>query len=534
MRGDPFVLDDLSRPARILVEWLLNVPAFRELRRNLRQEKGQSLERAVLDALDVSLDVDACDLARLPSSGAAMVVANHPHGALDGLLMVDLVTRVRSDVRVLANHVLARIPELRERCFFVDPFGGPAAAARSRAGLRAAHLWLRQGGALVAFPAGEVAPRLANGQPSDGPWHATVLRLAEKTGARIVRTHISGRNSRLFYALGRVHPRLRTAWLGRELLRQRGRAIAVRVTEPEDAVASEIATLPADARLVASGSFEVICAEGSRIPATLRELGRLREVTFRAVGEGTGRASDLDTFDERYLHLVLWDGANRRVVGAYRIGRTDVLQTRHGVEGLYTRTLFHYDHRLLDRLGSPALELGRSFVRKEYQRNYNALLLLWRGIGEFVVRHPQYRFLFGPVSISARYRDVSQAMLVAFLRHNHLSAGLSELVSAMNPWRAKDNQPSAGPPASIDELNRVIAGYEVDGKGVPVLLRQYLKLNARVLSFSVDPAFGDALDALMVVDLTQVSSTILSRYMGRDGAHRFLTTHRVAPSSRAA
>jgi putative hemolysin len=166
-------------------------------------------------------------------------------------------------------------------------------------------------------------------------------------------------------------------------------------------VAAEIARLPPDLCLVESGAFQVFCAEARQIPSALREIGRLREASYRAVGEGTGRAVDLDSFDERYLHLFSWDRSRHRIAGAYRIGQTDRIAAAHGVDGLYTRTLFKYDERLITRL-SPALELGRSFVTTDYQRNYNALLLLWKGIGQFVVRHPKYRVLFGPVSISTR------------------------------------------------------------------------------------------------------------------------------------
>jgi putative hemolysin len=241
------------------------------------------------------------------------------------------------------------------------------------------------------------------------------------------------------------------------------------------------------------------------------------------VGEGTGRLLDLDVFDETYSHLFVWDRRERQIVGAYRIGRTDRIMAADGVRGLYTRSLFQYDARLIARL-SPALELGRSFVRPEYQRNYNALLLLWKGIGQFVVRHPAYRVLFGPVSISARYSDHSHQMLMAFLRQNHFDSGLAELVEAINP--ARPSAPLLAVPTSIEDMNRLVSRSETDNKGVPILLRQYLKLNARLIAFNVDPTFGDALDALMFVDLTRVDRSILKRYLGQDAAGRYLAFHR--------
>ena len=293
-----------------------------------------------------------------------------------------------------------------------------------------------------------------------------------------------------------------------------------------ESVASEVAGLPSELRLVESGPFQVFCVRAGQIPATLREIGRLRAVTYRAVGEGSDSTLDLDRFDQRYLHLFSWDRDQRRIVGAYRIGQTDRIVADAGVDGLYTRTLFRYDERLIERMAAPALELGRSFVRAEYQKNYNALLLLWKGIGRFIARHPQYRLLFGPVSISARYSDASHQLLMSFLQQNHFAAEFGELVAARHtPRVGPAASAAASVPQSIDEVNRLVERAEADGKGMPVLLRQYLKLNARLIGFNVDPAFGEALDALMLVDLSTVDLPILNRYLGRVDAQRFLAYH---------
>ena len=302
-----------------------------------------------------------------------------------------------------------------------------------------------------------------------------------------------------------------------------------------DSIAVEVGTLPRELCVVESGPFQVFCVRAGQIPATLHEIGRLRAITFRAVGEGSDSALDLDRFDERYLHLFSWDRAQRRIVGAYRIGQTDRIVANAGVDGLYTRTLFRYDERLIERLAAPALELGRSFVRAEYQKNYTALLLLWKGIGRFIARHPQYRLLFGPVSVSTRYSDASHQLLMAFLRQNHFAAELGELVDAFHAPGVTHAPPqSARIPQSIDEVNRLVEQAEADGKGMPVLLRQYLKLNARLIGFNVDPAFGEALDALMIVDLTTVDSAILNRYLGRFDARQFRTFHQKSPAAHAA
>ncbi len=526
MTPDPFRIDRIPAAVRWPLETALAIPALRRVYRRVRDgEHGsrEAFEKRVLRALDIRPHVTDADLLSIPAVGAVVIAANHPHGALDGLLLLDLVRRVRPDVRVLANRFLDRIPELRDSCFFVDPFEGPQAAARSRAGLRAAHVWLRRGGVLVVFPAGEVGHTWIDGSLHDSAWKGTFERLADATGARVVPAVIDGRNSRMFYAAGRLQPWMRTALLGRELLNKRGQTIRVRFGAHDD-IASEIARLDERACLVESGTFRVLCATADAIPSTLREIGRLREIAFRAVGEGTGRGVDLDEFDRSYVHLFAWDAERQQIVGAYRIGRADRIASAIGVRGLYTRTLFNYDERLLTRLGAPALELGRSFVRAEYQKTHNALLLLWRGIGAFVARHPQYRFLFGPVSISARYSDASRALLIEFLRQHNLDRELADLVEAATP--ARFTAPTDGLVAqSLEEVNRLLARSERDGKGMPVLLRQYLNLNARLIAVNVDRDFADAVDALMVVDLTTLSPIMLQRYLGKRGSADFLAFH---------
>ena len=300
---------------------------------------------------------------------------------------------------------------------------------------------------------------------------------------------------------------------------------------PEPTPAAEIASLPPAARLLQSGRFEVFHAEAHEIPATLREIGRLRAVTFAAAGEGGGTEIDLDDFDRHYVHLFVWDRDRQAVVGAYRIGRSDRIVRTQGVDGLYTRTLFRYGTPLLDAI-SPALELGRSFVRLEYQRDYQPLLLLWRGIGQFIVRHPEYRYLFGPVSISARYAPASRTAMTTFLQRHHGDDTRSALVTPLHP----DQSASAASPvaATATEADRLVASLEPDGKGMPVLLRQYLKLGARALGISIDPAFGDVTDVLVVVDLTAVNPAVLRRYVGDDGLTIYQAHHlkpRLSPAA---
>jgi putative hemolysin len=524
---------------RALIERLLAIDQCESIYQQAQRLAHGSIDARLVAALGLRIEVAALDLKQIPATGPLVVAANHPHGAIDGLALATVVRRVRSDVRVLANGLMARIPEMTALCFFVDPFGGRDAAAQSLAGLRAAHRWLQQGGALIVFPSGEVAHRrLPDGSHGESPWQTTAARLGLATGATLVPAFIEGGNSRWFYAAGRIHPRLRTALLPRELLNARGTTITVRFASAmrqgtfqsasaatngliaaiegvrarpaPSTIESEILALKPDTCLLEEGGFQVFCSPAHAIPRTLEEIGRLRAETYRSAGEGTGAAIDLDAFDRDYLHLFVWDRRDKLVVGAYRLGETERLSADRGVDALYTRTLFRYDVRLLDRIG-PALELGRAFVRKEYQKSHSALLLLWKGIGRFIVRHPQYRVLFGPVSISPRFSTHSQKLMMAFLEQNHRDHGIASLVEALNP-PAPALSPSACDTPGAPEL--------------PVLLRQYLKLNARLVGFNVDAGFGNTLDALMMVDLCAVARPILNRYLGREGAATFLAAHR--------
>ncbi len=387
--------------------------------------------------------------------------------------------------------------------------------------------------------------------------------------------YVDGANSVLFQLLGLLHPRLRTALLARELLNKRQARIEVRIgsaipvskllaipsdderiaylrwrtyllaernsfkprtnlpllrregrsgqmepiapPRPAEELSAEVARLAPARLLDRSGQLTVYLAPAYEIPAVLAEIGRLREITFRAAGEGTGKASDLDAFDPHYLHLFVWSEKAREVVGAYRLAATGSARSR----GLYTATLFQYSDAFLDRMG-PALELGRSFVRPQYQKSFSPLLLLWKGIGKYVARNPRYRVLFGPVSISNQYQSISRSLMVSFLERHALLKDWAELISVRNPFRAgpKGALPQSG--FDIDDLSNVVSDIEAGQAGIPVLLRQYLKLGGKLLGFNVDPNFSNALDGLILVDLTKTEPKLLGRYLGKDEAAAFL------------
>ena len=291
-------------------------------------------------------------------------------------------------------------------------------------------------------------------------------------------------------------------------------------------LAAEVDWLPADQLLLEHRDHWVFSFYAHQAPALTWEIGRLRELTFRAIGEGSGRELDLDRYDGWYQHLFVWDRVGASIVGAYRLGPTEVIVHDRGVEGLYTRSLWYYTSALLQRLG-PALELGRSFVRPDAQRGAVALSLLWRGIGAWLVRHPEIRVLVGPVSIDRRYRDESIHMMVGHLRAHTVAAGLNSLLHPTVPLRTDPLMERIGANLADERaLSQAVARLEPDARGIPVLLRQYLRLGAKVASFNVDRDFSNVVDAFIVVDLDAAGERRVARYMGREGFARWQTQQR--------
>ncbi len=292
-------------------------------------------------------------------------------------------------------------------------------------------------------------------------------------------------------------------------------------------IRKEVGRLDAADELARDRRFSVFLALPERVPHVLEELGRLREIAFRAVGEGTGRERDLDRFDRHYRHLFLWDREHECLAGGYRLGLTDEILPEHGADGLYCSTLFDFEPDFLDYL-TPGIELGRSFVLPEYQRLPQPLPLMWKGLGAFVVSREHHRHLFGPVSISQDYSTIAKYLMVEFMTRELTHPTLARWVRPRNPFQLTDSLDGLGPEQISDslqtsqEVSAKVAEVEPDGKGIPILLKHYLKLNATLLSFNVDPDFNNALDALILIDLAKSPPPMLHRYLGREGTDRLL------------
>lgn len=538
-----------------------------------------------LSVLGIRYVIGEEDLERIPAEGPLFLVANHAYGAVDGLILGSVLDRVRNDGKLLVNFLLDRIDHMGGRCFYVDPFGGPEARRANLRGMKESLRWLQEGHALGTFPSGTVSHlRWGSWRVTDPPWAENVAALVRKSGATVVPVFFKGRNSALFQIAGLLHPRLRTALLPREMLALKNRRIEVRIGKPVSAkrlanfgsnrgvmdflrlrtyilqsrevsektrfmpdtrrshsgkpvvapqpvekLEADIADLPPEAVLAEFDPFVVYLGRAVEMPHVLLELGRLRELTFRAVGEGTGESTDLDRFDTDYRHLFIWNREEREIVGAYRLGLTDEILPDRGKNGLYTTTLFRFKPGVIPSL-DPAIELGRSFVVEKYQRRPLSLGLLWKGIGRFISRNPKYCTLFGPVSISREYLSLSKNLMVAYLKENNLDPVLASKVKPRNPARSGnfgslDRSSFRRSVRDIEDVSALVSEIEREQRGVPVLLRQYLKLNATILSFNVDPAFNDSLDGLVLVDLRRTPVKTLGKYMGAEGARRFLSFH---------
>jgi putative hemolysin len=545
--------------------------------RSTAGSRKQPFSDNVLEAMDLSFEVTEADLARIPESGPVVVVANHCFGGVEGVLLASMLQMVRQDVRIMANYMLSRIPEMQDLFFFVDPFGGKDAPRANIRPIKQSIKWLRDDGIFGVFPSGEVAhfdPRKR--AVVEGEWSSSIGGIIRRTKATVVPVFFDGSNTVLFHLLGLVHPRLRTAMLPHELVNKQGRTIPAYVGNPipfsrladmdtdreivdyvrmrtynlrnrkghrsrriirlprrhssasmqapiappvsPAKLEAELDSLDPEQRMLTVKELSAWVAQAPQIPSILHEIGRLREEAFRAVGEGTGQAIDLDEYDDYYRHLFLWNSEKQEVVAAYRLGATDEIIPQRGLHGLYTYSLFRYRRKLVDRI-QPALEMGRSFVRISYQKSYTPLLMLWKGISAYIVRHPRYRILFGPVSISDDYGTSSRNLLMAFLKMNRFEPELARLVKARTPVRQPflrklRHREMRTVVESVDEVESLIGDVETNMKGMPILLKQYLKLGGKLLGFNIDPAFHYVLDGLMLVDLSEADDRILRRYFG--------------------
>ncbi|MCC6932810.1 MAG: lysophospholipid acyltransferase family protein [Deltaproteobacteria bacterium] len=572
-----------------LVYYALGLDKIHKIYSAAIKNVGEDFVSSILSEMNVEIEVPEESLANIPKTGPTIVVSNHPFGGIEGLVMVEILARIRNDVRLLANYLLNTMPEARKYFLGVDPFGGSKATRSNISSMREMLKHLKAGGLLALFPSGTVSHlHLLKCEVMDPEWNDNLCTMVRKSGASVVPLYFHGRNSCFFQLMGLIHPRLRTALLAREFGNKQNKTISVDIGSsisndklmkfetdaemlsfirlrtyilrhraapqqdkqidqpanyeiicsalPAELLDKEIHALPAEQKLSENSETEVFYASAEQIPNTLHEIGRLREVTFRAANEGTGKSIDLDKFDSYYTHLFAWNKEKKEIIGAYRIGKCDLILNQYGITGLYTHSLFRYSSSLIEQI-TPALELGRSFIQPEYQKNFFSLLLLWKGIGHYVVKNPAYKNLFGPVSISSEYDTISRQLIVSFLRSNNFLPQLAKLIKPRKPHRnirirGVDKRSFATVVKDINDVSQLITEIEAKESSVPVLLKQYLKLGGKLLGFNIDPEFGNVLDGLILVDLTETNTKMLAKYLGEEGVQKFLEyQNKISPTT---
>ncbi|WP_299577662.1 GNAT family N-acyltransferase [uncultured Sunxiuqinia sp.] len=547
-----------------LAKFIMYVLRFNKLNRiygQIADKQGIAFIDELIKILEIKYEFDESELRKIPKTGPFIVVANHPFGGLDGILLIKILSLVRPDIKVMADFLLKKVEPISEFFLPVNPFDARKSEQSDVGGIKNALQHLKASGGLCIFPAGEVSGYQANNKITDRQWQYVSLRFIKHAQVPVVPVYFGGHNSRLFHLIGRINPNLQQVKLPSELLNKRRRPVKVRIGSaisvneqagfPEvyqfgrflraktyslksqieirrffnyslkrqrrieeivkasstELVVSEIAGLKSERLLFQVKNFQVFCAPSSEIPTVLYEIGRLREITFREVGEGTNRGIDLDEFDLYYHQLFIWDDEAEKLVGAYRIGKgTDILH-EFGVRGFYIQSLFKLKEAF-EPILRESLELGRSFVVKEYQRQPLPLFLLWKGILYFLLKNPEYRYLIGPVSISANYSKSSKELIIKFIMSHHFDWQNARLVTPRKAFKFKSQDPDMNVIMEnlddINKLDRFIGDVDLQNPGLPVLLKKYIRLNAKIIGFNVDPKFNNCLDGLILLDVYDV------------------------------
>lgn len=505
---------------------------------------------------------------KVPATGSTLMVCNHPFGGIEALILADVLKAVRMDVKFLANTALKVFPEFQPLMIATNPLVVTQKNLRS---IRQCENHLGNGGLLVVFPAGCVSTyQKDKDRILDGNWNRIVGHLAQRSQASLLPVFFHGNNSWLFHLLGRLWNRSRLLMLPREFLKLRGRTICFDTGLPIKArnwhhlsvtnitqfaraithlqatnsnssendkldaalsleplaplgnrqqIVRELAALPDEQRLLDYKHFSVLYATASQLPVLMPDIARERERVFRAYDEGSGRARDTDVFDQTYTQLFVWDNREQSLVGAYRFGKTDLLMQQGGLSELYLHKMFEFDNAF-HHGAQNALELGRSFVTPEYQNSFHGLYLLWKGIGQFLTRHPQYRRLYGTVSLSRQYSDQAISIICDTLitASTQVRARYPLAVSLNNEWQ--DYCASHGKP-DFRTLSSFVRALDDEGKDIPILLKHYHKLGAKFHCVGIDNSFNDTPGLLLSIDMTALEDKVMSTYFGA-GAESYL------------
>ena len=562
----------------IFIGWLLirilRISALNRIYNKNKHNSDLDFLNGVLDDCNIEFQIPEEDLKRIPKDGAFITVSNHPLGGVDGILLLKLLLEKRADYKIIANFLLHRIEPLKPYVMPVNPFENRKDAKSSVVGIKNALLHLKEGKPLGIFPAGEVSTYKDGKLKVDKPWEEGAVRLIKKAEVPVIPIYFHAKNSRLFYFLSRISDTLRIAKLPSEVISQEGKIIRVRIGKPisvadqneykdihsfyefirkktymlanpfekkskilstekikikkpvkkitsqrnVNSFIKEVDLLREnEGRLLESKNYEVFFAKAKEIPNLLHEIGRLREITFREVGEGTNNSIDLDKYDKYYYHMFLWDRDANCLVGAYRMGLGREIFKKYGINGFYVQTLFRIEPELHQMMEN-TIEMGRAFIIGEYQQKPMPLFLLWKGIVHVTLRYPEHKYLMGGVSISNQFSDFSKSLMIEFMKSHYYDPYIAQYIHPKKEFKVqlKDADKDFVFDATKEDLlkfDKIIDEIEPGALRIPVLIKKYVKQNARLVAFNVDPKFNNAVDGLMYIKVADIPESTVKPVM---------------------
>jgi putative hemolysin len=529
---------------------------------------------AILDEFQIKFEIPEEDLKRLPKEGPYITISNHPLGGIDGILLLKLMLEKEPNFKIIANFLLHRIEPMKPYIMPVNPFENHKDSKSSLIGIKETLRHLSDGKPLGMFPAGEVSTYKDGKLIIDKPWEEGAIKVIRKAQVPVVPIYFHAKNSRFFYLLSKISDKFRTAKLPSELLTQKRRVIKVRIGKPilvaeqneyetiesyseflrkktymlanafekenklltpaslkipkspkkivtganQQTMIDEVENLRKnDARLLQSKNYEVFFSDAKDIPNILHEIGRLREITFREIGEGTNESIDIDKFDRYYHHMFLWDEDTKQIAGAYRMGLGSEIFKKYGIDGFYLHNLFRFEPELFEMM-SKSIEMGRAFICKEYQQKPMPLFLLWKGIVHTTLRHPEHKFLIGGVSISNQFSDFSKSLMIEFMKSHYYDPYIAQYIHPKKEYKVKLKDADKDfifdeAEADLIKFDRIINEIEPGDLRLPVLIKKYIKQNARVVAFNVDPLFNNAIDGLMYIRIADLPESTVKPVM---------------------
>ena len=558
----------------------LRIDAINDVYNKNKHLEGLDFLNALLHDLQIKFEIPEEDLKRIPKEGSFVTVSNHPLGGIDGVLLLKIILEQRSDFQIIANFLLSRIAPMKPYIIPVNPFEDRKDVKSSIGGFKQAIMHIRSGAPLGIFPAGEVSTEKDDDLLIDKQWEPAAMKLIQKAQVPILPIYFHAKNSSLFYRLANISGILRSAKLPSEPLSQKNRVVKIRIGKPiqvkdqkeysdlgeftsfirkktymlanpyekesvslKDAATSTIkktitpATTPKeiitsvsselieqevdnlrgyDCRLLESKNYEVFLVSADKIPNILKELGRLREITFREIGEGTNNDIDLDSCDSYYHHLFLWDNKAKKIAGAYRMGLGSKIFAKYGIDGFYLQDLFRFEPELYGMM-SESIEMGRAFIIKEYQKKPMPLFLLWKGIVHTTLRFPEHKYLIGGVSISNQFSSFSKSLMIEFMKSHYYDPYVAQFIRPKKEFKVQLKDADKDfvfdeTKADLNKFDRVIDELE-PGLRIPVLLKKYIKQNAKVIAFNVDPLFNNAVDGLMYIKIADLPESTMRPVM---------------------